>query len=273
MHLNTGVAMPTLGLGTFQATEPGEVFRAVTAAVKAGYRLIDCAAGYGNQAEVGDALAQLFAEGVVKREELFIVSKMFQTHHVWEGDDSRCHATLAETLADLQLDYLDLYLMHWPFAFEQEKLEMPPGTPQPLRLEDGSPNPIWTIRMEYTSTWAAMEGMATAGKVRAIGVSNFTQEQLEHLISVAQVVPAVNQVEIHPYLGQQGLVEYCEGAGIRVMGFSPLGSSADRSPDAHGTTLLNHPAIAAIGEARGQSVGQVLIKWGLQQPLTRLSFC
>jgi diketogulonate reductase-like aldo/keto reductase len=172
--LNSGAPMPTLGLGTFQATEPGEVARAVKAAVRAGYRLIDCAAGYGNQAEVGEALQELFAEGVVKREDLFIVSKLFQTHHVWEGDASRTAETLAQTLSELQLDYLDLYLMHWPFAFEQKKLEMPAGTPQPLRLPDGSPNPIWTIRMEYTATWAAMEAMVSTGKVKSIGVSNFT---------------------------------------------------------------------------------------------------
>eukprot|EP01043_Picozoa_sp_COSAG02_P002911 COSAG02_NODE_68_length_42582_cov_52.351129_47_plen_236_part_00 len=126
-------SMPILGLGTFEATEPGEIKRALTAAVKAGYRLIDCAANYGNQKEVGETLAELFAEGVVKREELFIVSKLFQTHHAWDGDDSRCKEALATTLEDLQLDYLDLYLMHWPFAFGNKKLEMPPGTPQPLR--------------------------------------------------------------------------------------------------------------------------------------------
>lgn len=132
-YLNTGQSMPILGLGTFEATEPGEIKRALTAAVKAGYRLIDCAANYGNQKEVGETLAALFADGVVKREELFIVSKLFQTHHAWDGDDSRCKEALATTLEDLQLDYLDLYLMHWPFAFGNKKLEMPPGTPQPLR--------------------------------------------------------------------------------------------------------------------------------------------
>ena len=211
MYLNTGQAMPILGLGTFEATQPGEIKRALRAAVKAGYRLIDCAANYGNQKEVGETLSELFAEGVVKREELFIVSKLFQTHHAWDGDDSRCREALATTLEDLQLDYLDLYLMHWPFAFGNKKLEMPPGTPQPLRelgpslghqsvlsasrvrvrittrsagMQDGSPNPIWTIKMEYLRTWEAMEGFVASGKVKGIGVSNFTQENLQHLIGV-----------------------------------------------------------------------------------------
>lgn len=200
--LNSGHLMPILGLGTFQATAPGEVKAAVKVAVNAGYRLIDCAAGYGNQAEVGDAIAELIAEGVVKREELFVVSKLFQTHHDWEGDGSRCQATLEQSLEELQLDYVDLYLMHWPFAFKQLKLEQPLGTPQPLRMADGSPNPIWTIKMEYLQTWAVMESMVAAGKVKAIGVSNFTEEQLTHLIGNAKIVPAVNQIELHPYLGQ-----------------------------------------------------------------------
>jgi diketogulonate reductase-like aldo/keto reductase len=234
MALNSGYLMPVLGLGTFQASAPGEVKTAVKAAVNAGYRLIDCAAGYGNQAEVGEALAELFDEGspsslslpkaprvstlrlcrhrlitaavvaarrrsgVVRREELFVVSKLFQTHHDWEGDGSRCHAMLAQTLKELGLDYLDLYLMHWPFAFKQVKLEQPPGTPKPLRLEDGSPNPIWDIKMEYLRTWKAMESMVGASLVKSIGVSNFTTEQLTHLMGNSRIVPAVNQIELHP---------------------------------------------------------------------------
>ena len=263
--LNSGFSIPAVGLGTFQATAPGEVAAAVKAAVKAGYRLIDCAAGYGNQAEVGTAIAELIAEGVCTRDELFIVSKLFQTHHVWEGDDSRCHETLDQTLKDLQLEYLDLFLIHWPFAFGEKKLEKPEGSPQPLRLPDGSPNPIWTIRMEYLSTWACMEGMVAAGKTKSIGVSNFTVAQLEHLQSVASIPPAANQIELHPYMQQGEMVAYCASKKIAVMGYSPLGSSAQRSPDAHGTTLLNHPAVAEIAQALGKTTGQVLIRFGRQK--------
>jgi diketogulonate reductase-like aldo/keto reductase len=103
--------------------------------------------------------------------------------------------SLDQTLADLQLDYLDLYLIHWPFAFKELKLESPPGTPQPLRLPDGSPNPIWTIKMEYLATWQAMEAFVAEGKAKAIGVSNFTAEQVAHLMARATVPPAVNQVK------------------------------------------------------------------------------
>lgn len=265
LSLNSGHSIPVLGLGTFQATKPGEVGGAVKAAVRAGYRLIDCAAGYGNQAEVGVAVAELIAEGTVKREDLFIVSKLFQTHHVWEGDESRCQETLEQTLKDLQLEYLDLYLIHWPFAFGEKKLEKPEGVPQPLRMPDGSPNPIWSIRMEYLATWRTLEGMVGAGKVRSIGVSNFSTDQLEHLRTSAKVMPAVNQVELHPYLQQQDMMSYCEEKGIIVMGYSPLGSSAQRSPEAHGSTLLAHPVVVEVAEQVGKSVAQVLIRFGLQK--------
>jgi diketogulonate reductase-like aldo/keto reductase len=270
--LNSGHTIPTLGLGTFKATAPGEVKAAVKAAVCAGYRLIDCAAGYGNQKEVGAAIAELIADGVVTRDELFVVSKLFQTHHHWDGDDSRCHETLEQTLSDLQLEYLDLFLIHWPFAFLEKKLEKPEGTPQPLRLPDGSPNPIWTIRMEYLKTWACMETMVAAEKVRSIGVSNFTIAQLGHLQAAAQIPPAVNQVECHLYLQQEEMLRWCAEQKIAVMGYSPLGSSAQRYPETHGVTLLNHPAVKAVAEECGQTTGQVLIRWGRQKyPETLIS--
>ena len=266
LPLNDGRgAIPQVGLGTFQATAAGEVKAAVKAAVEAGYRLIDCAAGYGNQREVGEAIAELVGAGVVAREELFVVSKLFQTHHAWEGDESRCHATLEQTLDELGLEYLDLYLIHWPFGFAESVLEKPLGTKQPLRLPDGSPNPIWTIKMEYLSTWRVLEQMQAAGKTRSIGVSNFTVAQLEHLMAETTVPPAVNQVELHPYFQQPEMVAFCAGHGIKVMGFSPLGSSADRAPPEHGTTLLKHPAVLAIAGEAGRSAGQVLIRYGIQR--------
>lgn len=166
--LNTGARMPTVGLGTFQATKPGEVKAAVKAAVRAGYRLIDCAAGYGNQREIGDAIKELEAEGVCERADLFLVSKLFQTHHAGEqagaDGDSRCAATLDQTLAELQTEYLDLFLIHWPFGFGESKLEKPPGKKQPLRLKDGSPNPIWSIRMESSSGVSRARVEANSGR-------------------------------------------------------------------------------------------------------------
>jgi len=238
----------------------------VKAAVRSGYRLIDCAAGYGNQAQIGTVLTEMFDAGEVARKDLFIVSKLFQTHHVWAGDDSRCFETLNTTLADLNIEYLDLLLIHWPFAFEEKVLEKPLGTKQPLRLPDGSPNPIWTIKMEYVATWKAMEAMVASGKVRSIGVSNFSVEQLTHLASIATVPIAVNQVELHPYLPQHRMVEYCKGASVTVMAYSPLGSGAglSRYPEG-GHKLMEHPAIVAIASAHSKSTAQVLVRWGLQR--------
>ena len=183
-----------------------------------------------------------------------------------EGDRTRCEASLSKTLAELQLDYIDLYLIHWPFAFEETVLEKPAGSPQPLRLPDGSPNPIWTIKMEYLATWRALESFHRDGRCRSIGVSNFTTEQLEHLLGVCEIPPSVNQVEVHPYLQQAPLVDFCTGKGIAVMGYSPLGSSFDRPPPAvHGVPLLNHPVVLAAAERHGRTPAQVLLRWGLQR--------
>ena len=269
--INTGQTMPRLGLGTFQVTKKGQVYAAVVAAVKAGYRLIDCASGYGNQSEIGQALKDVMEEGIVTREELFIVSKLFQTEHDWEGDGSRCHEALERTLEELQLDYLDLYLMHWPFAFEQRKLESPPGRRRPLRLKDGTPNPIWNIRMEYLQTWRTMETMTqninkTNTTVKAIGVSNFTCEQLQHLIDQTTIVPAVNQIEMHPYFNPTNLSNYCSKMGIQIMAYSPLGSSNPKGPpNAGGNTLLTHPTVIHISEQIHRTPAQVLIRWSLQK--------
>lgn len=128
--------------------------------------------------------------------------------------------------------------------------------------------------MEYNATWAAMEGMVAAKTVRAIGVSNFTKEQLADLEANAATIkrPAVNQVEVHPYLGNSELLAYCADNGIRVMGYSPLGSANDRHPEGQTTTLLNHPEIAEVAAAAGKTPAQVLIKWGLQRAAGKANF-
>jgi diketogulonate reductase-like aldo/keto reductase len=256
--LNSGHEMPSLGLGTFKSG-PGEVGTAVKAALKAGYRLIDCAQGYGNQAEIGLAIEECFSDATVTREELFVVSKVFQTHHVWHGDVSRTEEMLAQTLQDLRLDYLDLLLIHWPFAFEQKKLDFP------LRLEDGSPNPLLKVEVEYLDTWRVLEGFVRDGRVKSIGVSNFTVEQLDKLIKNSNIPPAVNQVEFHPYMAQTEMMTYCGGVNVAVMAYSPLGSSLEKYPSQHGCTLMNHQLVKDIADTVGKSASQVLIRWSLQR--------
>jgi len=273
--LNTGAKMPSVGLGLWKSNEDAGVVNATKFALNNGYQLFDGAAGYGNEHLVGQAMAEVFAAGEIKREKVFVVSKLFQTHHVWDGDPSRVHAQCDKTLKDLQLDYIDLYLMHWPFAFEQTDLAAIGG----LRLPDGTPNPKLVYKMEYMETWNEMCKLLAAGKVKAIGVSNFSQPQLQEIIDgPSGVVPAVNQCEAHPYLPQDELRAFCDKNGIKMMAYSPLGSGDSYSGKSFpaagtgrfecpsgGTTLLSNSVVNAIATAHGKNPGQVLIRWSIQK--------
>ena len=203
--------MPLLGLGTWRA-QPDEVYKAVVEAVRVGYRHIDCAAIYGNEKEVGRALGDLFAQGVVAREELFVTSKLWNGSHAPE----EVEPALMRTLSDLGLDYVDLYLIHWPIAF-RKGVSMPRSADDLVSLEE--------IPLE--ATWEIMEDMATKKLARHIGVSNFSIEALEKVQSNACRTPEMNQIEVHPYMQQNRLAEYCYRHGIPVTAYSPLGSRSN----------------------------------------------
>lgn len=274
MLLRGGIQIPAVGLGLWKS-KPGEVGAAVRSALEVGVRLLDGAAAYENEREVGDAIAGAIRDGVVSRDEIFVVSKLPNTHHVWGEDRSRVDVALAQTLKDLQVDYLDLYLMHWPFAFQQTDVNAVGG----LRLPNATPNPKLTISAEFVETYREMIKLLIAGKCRAIGVCNFTQEQLEALMAAfPDQPPSVNQCELHPYLAQRDLKAFCDSKGIVMMAYSPLGSGdsySGRSFPAKGTgpfenpgagsTLLQNAVVAEIATRVGKSPAQVLLRWSVQR--------
>lgn len=208
------------------------------AIVNAGYRHIDCAWVYGNEAEVGAGLRRVFAEGSVSRSELFITTKIWGTYH------SRAELALQTSLDLLGLDYLDLYLMHWPIPLNANG-----NSPVIPTLPDGSRDldKSW----HFTQTWTALEALHACGRVRAIGVSNFSKRYLAKLLETAKVVPAVNQVENHPLLPQTGLVEFCAEHKIIITAYSPFGGV--------GGPLLGNAALAKIAEKKGVEVSTVIL--------------
>ncbi len=247
LAFHNGDRMPILGLGTWKS-QPGEVYAAVRAAIGIGYRHFDCAAIYGNEAEVGNALRDAMRDGEVRREELWITSKLWNDAH---GRD-QVQGALEKTLRDLGLEFLDLYLIHWPVAHK-------PGVAFPRAARDYLP----PAEAPIEATWAGMEAAAEAKLTRHIGVSNFSQKKIGELVRRCRVKPEVDQVELHAFLQQRELVSYCAAQGIAVTAYSPLGSS-DRPPSikaADEPSLLANPVIQSIAQARGSSAAQVLLAW------------
>jgi alcohol dehydrogenase (NADP+) len=251
LSFRNGDEMPIVGLGTWKS-DPGDVYEAVKTALKMGYRHIDCAPIYGNEAEVGRAFSEAFDEGIVSRDELWVTSKLWNDSHRPE----HVRPALEETLEDLQLDRLDLYLMHWPVALEHG-VAMPESGDDLLPLED----------VPLSTTWAAMEELVDAGLTDHVGVSNFSIEKLSGLIDEADHAPEMNQIEMHPYLPQEDMLDYCEEAGVHLTAYSPLGSSdrpkamkADDEP-----RLLDDPTVKAVAERRDASPAQVLISWAVHR--------
>ncbi|CAO3685278.1 unnamed protein product [Rhizopus stolonifer] len=236
-QLNTGATIPALGLGTWQS-KPNEVYEAVLIALKNGYRHIDAAFIYGNEKEVGQAIK----DSKVPREELFITTKLWNTSH----SPAAVEKALQVSLDNLQLEYLDLYLIHWPVAFKGGEEKVPRDEAGNVQLED----------VDFAETYAALEKLV-GPKVRAIGVSNFNIAKLEKLAKTQKIVPAVNQVELHPFLPQDDLINYCKEHKILVTAYSPLGST--NSP------FLKDEKIAKIAEKYTTTPAQVLISWAIQR--------
>ena len=251
-----GDRMPLLGLGTWKAA-PGEVGAAVREAIRLGYRHIDCASVYANEPEVGQAIGAAIAAGEVRREELWITSKLWCNAH----GRGNVEPALRRTLADLQLEWVDLYLVHWPVPIK-------PGVAFPASAADLLP----PESMALADTWAGMEAVLELGLTRHIGVSNFSSHKLQELLTSAHQRPEVNQVERHPLLQQPQLLADCAAAGVHITAYSPLGSG-DRPAALKGSdepVLLENPVIGAIAAEHGCSPAQVLIAWQLQGGLSTI---
>jgi len=250
-HFPNGDSIPLLGLGTWKAA-PGVVYEAVRNAIKIGYRHIDCASIYGNEADVGKALRDAIAAGDVSRAELWITSKLWNDCHLPET----VSPALRRSLTDLGLDYLDLFLIHWPVAFA-------PGVTFPRRREDY----LTLEQIPLQQTWEALHACLSTGLVRHVGVSNFSQRKLEELVSAGSPAPEVNQVEMHPLLSQKKLLDYCQQLGMLVTAYSPLGSG-DRAPAYRGASepdLLVQETIVDIAREHPASAAQVLLAWALNR--------
>ncbi|WP_145946270.1 aldo/keto reductase [Paenibacillus sp. Y412MC10] len=225
-RLNNGIEMPWLGLGVFKVEEGSELVEAVKAAVKHGYRSIDTAAVYANETSVGQGIREALADNGLKREDLFVTSK------VWNADlgyDSTI-AAYETSLNKLGLDYLDLYLIHWPVAGK------------------------------YKEAWRAMEQLYKDGRVKSIGVSNFQVHHLEDLMKDAEIVPVINQVEFHPMLTQKELRDFTKQHNIQLEAWSPLMQGE----------LLNHPLLKELADKYGKSIAQVILRWDLQHEVVTI---
>ena len=261
-RLSTGAQMPAIGLGTFGSdhVSPAQVAKAVEDAAALGYRHFDCASVYGNEHQIGYALQEVMRRGV-RRDELWVTSKLWNDKHGEADVIPSCEKSLAE----LQLTYLDLYLVHWPFPNFH-----PPGCDVTSRSADARPY----IHANFMKTWRKMEQLVDRGLVRHIGTSNMTIPKLKLVLRDARIKPSVNEMELHPHFQQPELFEFVRANGIVPVGYSPLGSPGrperDRTPE--DTVPTEDPVIVSIASRLGVHPAVVCIKWAVQRGQTPIPF-
>lgn len=250
VKLSNGKEIPVIGLGTWKS-KPGQVLDAVKIAIDTGYRHIDCALAYQNETEVGQAIKEKIDSKVIKREDIFITSKAWNTYHRREKVLECCK----RSLADLGLDYLDLYLVHWPMAYQEGDELFPKNEKDEMITSD----------IDFIETWKGMEDCYEKGLVKSIGLSNFNSEQIKKVLDICKIKPVMLQVECHPYLNQNKLIEFCKKHDIAITAYSPLGSP-DRpwvKPDE--PSLMEDSRIKKLAEKYNKSPAQILLRFNVQR--------
>ncbi len=252
--LSNGAVIPAVGIGTFGSDnyDNETIASALKIAIRNGYRHIDCAAVYGNEKEIGQAIKEIIAEGVVTRQELWITSKL------WNDQHHNVAAACRRSMEDLQLDYLDLYLVHWPFPNFHAK---------GVSVESRDPNAVPYIHENFMRTWGEMEKLVDAGLVRNIGTSNVTKAKMELILRDCRIRPVINEMEIHPHFQQPELYDYMVANGIQPIGFCPIGSPnrPERDKTATDTVPIEDPTIVAIAAAHGVHPAVICLKWAVQR--------
>ena len=253
--------MPRIGFGLWKIPRE-ETAASVVEAVRAGYRHFDSAADYANEAETGEGLSQAIAEGLVTREELWVTSKLWNTFHAAEHVEE----AYRKTLSDLRLDYLDLYLIHFPIALEYVPIDVR-YPPEWLHDPDAPDLVMKRARVPLQETWMAMETLVQKGLVNRIGVCNYNTALIHDLMSYATIKPAMLQIEAHPYLTQEKLIRCARGYGIDVTAFSPLGAQSyfELGMADSGESLLGAAPVMVAAQTHGKTPAQVLLKWGVQR--------
>ncbi|XP_031616542.1 1,5-anhydro-D-fructose reductase-like [Contarinia nasturtii] len=259
IRLNNGYEMPVIGLGTFESTS-GDAERAVKDAIDAGYRHIDTAFLYGNEVEVGNAIRSKIEDGVIKREDIFVTTKLWSTFH----EPDQVEKAFQRSFDNLNLDYIDLYLMHYPVAYRRvlQNIRLPSDDVNAFYVfpVDKNGNTL-TEDVDYVDTWRAMEKLIETGQVRSIGISNFNSEQTERILSMATIKPVTNQVECHPNLNQRKLINFNAARNMTITAYSPLG----RPHTPNGQKLaLSEPKVLELAQKYRKTPAQIILRYTVQ---------
>jgi len=264
--LNDGSRIPQVGLGTWKSPK-GQVGAAVAAALDAGYRHIDCALVYQNENEIGDALSRKFSSSGLKRGDVFITGKIWNTFH----SQANAREGLSRSLRSLQTPYLDLLLIHYPMGFDESAVDaasrsgvIDGDVDAALLYPTDADGRLRFSEVDFLETYAAMESMVVEGRVRSIGVSNFNIAQMERVLNACSIKPVTNQVEVHPYFVNADLISFCQSRDVVITAYSPLGSPDRPNAKSGDPVLLRDPVVNKIADERKRTPAQILIRFGIE---------